>query len=192
MNPPDLRALQSGDKSAWDAAFDWLWPTVFSVAQFKLQPFLPDEAVDVAIEALEELVDKVQAVKSIEELKPLAASISHHRAVSRLRERFAQKRGAGKTESLDVPKDDTRHANEPASEVSPLAELEQKELAERLRRSLSELKPPQGEILSDFFLMGLRYEEISKKRGVAIGSVGVYLKRGLEAMRRIWGRDENN
>jgi RNA polymerase sigma factor (sigma-70 family) len=163
------------------------------VAQLKLQPFLPDEAEDLAIEALEELVDKVQAVKSVEELKPLAASISHHRAVSLLRERFAQKRGAGKIESLNVPKDDAGHANEPASEEgSPLAELEQKELVERLRRSLAELKPPQGEILSDFFLHGLHYEEIAKKRGVATGSVGVYLKRGLETLRKIWGRGENN
>jgi RNA polymerase sigma factor (sigma-70 family) len=70
--------------------------------------------------------------------------------------------------------------------------LEQKELAERLRRSLAELKPPQGEILSDFFLHGLRYEEIAQKRGVATGSVGVYLKRGLETLRKIWGRNENN
>lgn len=192
MNPPDLRALQAGDEAAWDAAFDWLWPTVFAVAQLKLQPFLPDETEDSAIEALEELVDKVRAVKSAEELKPLAASISHHRAVSRLREQFAKKRGAGKTESLDAPMDESGHRNEPASETSPFAELEQKELAERLRWSLAELKPPQGEILSDFFLLGLRYEEITEKRGVAIGSVGVYLKRGLEAMRKIWGRAENN
>ncbi len=54
--------------------------------------------------------------------------------------------------------------------------------------TLAELKPPLGEILSDFFLHGLRYEEIARKRGVAVGSVGVYLKRGLEAMRRIWGK----
>jgi DNA-directed RNA polymerase specialized sigma24 family protein len=62
----------------------------------------------------------------------------------------------------------------------------------RLQGSLKELKPPQGEILADFFLHGLRYEEIAKKRAVAVGSVGVYLKRGLEVMRRIWERDENN
>ena len=49
-----------------------------------------------------------------------------------------------------------------------------------------------GDILSDFFLHGLRYEEIARSRGVAVGSVGVYLKRGLEAMRRIWGREENS
>ena len=66
------------------------------------------------------------------------------------------------------------------------------ELAARLQTSLAELKPPQGEILSDFFLHGLRYEEIAQKRGVATGSVGVYLKRGLETLRKIWGRNENN
>jgi DNA-directed RNA polymerase specialized sigma24 family protein len=49
-----------------------------------------------------------------------------------------------------------------------------------------------GDILSDFFLHDLRYEEIAQKRGIATGSVGVYLKRGLEALRRIWGGRENN
>ena len=34
----------------------------------------------------------------------------------------------------------------------------------------------------------LRYEEIARKHGLAVGSVGVYLKRGLEAVRGIWGR----
>jgi RNA polymerase sigma factor (sigma-70 family) len=192
MNPPDLRALQQGDEAAWDVAFGWLWPTVFAVAQLKLQPFLPDEVEDIAIEALEQLVEKVHSVKSVEELKPLAASIAHHRAVSLLRERFAQKRGAGKTESLDVPVDDGEAKHEPSLEDSPLDSLAEKELAARLQKSLAELKPPQGEILSDFFLHGLRYEEIAKKRGVAVGSVGVYLKRGLEAIRKIWSRDENN
>jgi DNA-directed RNA polymerase specialized sigma24 family protein len=75
---------------------------------------------------------------------------------------------------------------------SPLEDLEHKELAQRLGKSLAELKPPMGDILSDFFLHGLRYEEIARSRGVAVGSVGVYLKRGLEAMRRIWGREENS
>jgi len=192
VNSPDLHALQVGDPEAWDAAFRWLWPTVFAVAQLKLQPYFPSEVEDVAIEALEELVEKVRVIKSSEELKPLAASIAHHRAVSLLRERFAKKRGEGKTGSLDAPTEDGETKHEPASGDSPLEYLEQRELAERLGQSLTELKPPLGEILSDFFLHGLRYEEIAKKRGVAVGSVGVYLKRGLEAMRRIWGREENS
>ncbi|MBI3849285.1 MAG: sigma-70 family RNA polymerase sigma factor [Verrucomicrobia bacterium] len=192
MSVLKLKALQTGDADAWNAAFDWLWPTVFAVAQLKLRRYLPNEVEDVAIEALEELVEKVRVVKSSEELKPLAASIAHHRAVSLLRERFAKKRGEGKTESLDAPTDDDGHPHDPPSGDSPLADLEQWELAQRLSQSLAELKPPLGEILSDFFLHGLRYEEIARKRGVAVGSVGVYLKRGLEAMRRIWGREENS
>ena len=192
MNLPDLKSLQQGDGAAWDEAFGWLWPTVFAVALLKLQPYLSNEVEDVAIESLEEMVEKVRAVKSSEELKPLAASIAHHRAVSLLRERFAKKRSEGKTESLDAPTDDEGHPHDPPSNDSPLADLEQKELAQRLGQSLAELKPPLGEILSDFFLHGLRYEEIAKKRGVAVGSVGVYLKRGLEVMRRIWGRKENS
>src|SRR5438445_3454396 len=119
MIPPDLRALQSGDADAWEGAFQWLWPVVFAVAKLKLQPYFPNEVEDVAIEALEELVEKVRTVKSAEELKPLAASIAHHRAVSLLRERFAKKRGEGKTEPLDALTDDGGTKPEPAAGNSP-------------------------------------------------------------------------
>ena len=192
VNLPDLGALKTGDANAWDEAFNWVWPAVFAVAKLKLQPYFPNEVEDVAIESIEQLVEKVPEVKSVEELKPLAASIAHHRAVSLLRERFAKKRGEGKTDSLDAQPDEGVSQDEPTTSDSPLADLEQKELAQRLGKSLAELKPPMGDILSDFFLHGLRYEEIARKRGVAVGSVGVYLKRGLEAMRRIWGREENS
>ncbi|MGB8368167.1 MAG: RNA polymerase sigma factor [Limisphaerales bacterium] len=190
MNPPDLRALQQGDEAAWDAAFDWLWPTVLAVAKLNLQSRFPSEVEDVAIESLEVLVEKVRDLKSAEELKPLAASIAHHRAVSLLRKWFATKRDKGKTESLDAPAADGEIKPDPASLDSPLDALEQKDIAARLQKTLMALKPPLGDVLSDFFLHSLRYEEIAKKRGVAVGSVGVFLKRGLEAMRRIWGRDE--
>lgn len=192
MNLPDLGALKTGDASAWDEAFGWLWPAVFAVAKLKLQPYLPNEVEDVAIESIEQLVEKVRRVKSVEELKPLAASIAHRRSVSLLRKRFAKKRGEGKTDSLDAQPDEGVSLEEPPSGDSPLADLEQMELSQRLGKSLAELKTPMGDILSDFFLHGLRYEEIAKKRGVAVGSVGVYLKRGLEAMRRIWAREENS
>jgi RNA polymerase sigma-70 factor (ECF subfamily) len=183
---PRLQALQQGDADAWDEAFRWLWPVVLAVAQLKLQPFCPNDAEDVAIEALEELVPKVREVKTVEELRPLAASIAHHRAVDLLRERFAKKRGAGKTESLEAGQaEGGADCPDPAAD-SPVAELEQKELAQRIAQSLTELKPPSGEVLSDFFLHNLRYEEIARKHGLAVGSVGVYLQRGLAALRRIW------
>ena len=68
MNPPDLRALQRGDPEASDGAFRWLWPVAFAVAELKLKPFLPGDVEDVAIETLEEIVDKVCEVERVEEL----------------------------------------------------------------------------------------------------------------------------
>ena len=189
MNAPNLQALQRGEAEAWDEAFRWLWPAAFAVAQLKLQRFLPQDVEDVAIEALEALVEKVPEVRSVEELKPLAASIAHHKAVSRLRAAFSEKRGSGQSVSLETQGDEAGDCPEVVTADSPLDSLDQKELAEHLSKTLAALNPPLGEILSEFFLEELRYEEIAKKRGIAIGSVGVYLKRGLEAIRRIWERD---
>ena len=191
MNPPDLHSLQSGDADAWNAAFDWLWPTVFAVAQLKLSPFLPADVEDVAIEALEELVEKVHAVKAVEELKPLAASIAHHRAVSALRERYAAKRGSGQTQSLEGLKEATDETFEPAATESPLDGLKQTELAGLIAQLQTDLKPEQRAILNDFFLDGLSYDQIAAKHGLAIGTVGVYLKRGLEAVRKAGARQPN-
>jgi RNA polymerase sigma factor (sigma-70 family) len=188
MTTPRLEALQQGDAEAWDDAFRWLWPPAYGAAQSKLHPFLSGEIEDVAMEALEELVEKVHEIKRVEELRPLAASIAHHRAVSLLRERFAIKRGAGKTESLEaVQAESAADCPDPAAD-SPLAALERKELAACLSRTVSELRPPQGAVLTDFFLKGFTYEEIAQKHGVAKNSVGVYIKRGLETLRRIWSR----
>jgi RNA polymerase sigma factor (sigma-70 family) len=188
VSTPNLKALQRGEEAAWDEAFRWLWPAAFGAAQIKLQPWLPGDVEDVVIEALEELVEKVRQISTVEELRPLAASIAHHRAVSRLREFFAAKRGAGKTESLDTAQAGDEGKVDPPDGVSALAGVEQMELAALLQELQAEVKPDQRAILNDFFLQGLSYEQIAKKRGVAVGTVGVYLKRGLEAMRKLGER----
>jgi len=185
---PDLRQLEQGDADAWDEAFRWLWPVAFEAARLKLSPFLPADVEDVAIESLEELVEKVREVGLTEELRPLLASIAHHRAVSRLREHFAAKRGGGQTTSLEAMTHEDGAAFDPPDEGAPLAELDQKELASVLRELQHEMKAEQRAIMNDFFLQGLSYEEIANKRQVAIGSVGVYLKRGLGAMQRLGAR----
>ena len=63
MSAPDLQALQRGDAAAWDMAFPWLWPAAFGAAQVTLQPYLPAEVEDVAIESLESLVEKVRELR---------------------------------------------------------------------------------------------------------------------------------
>ncbi len=107
-----------------------------------------------------------------------------------MRQHFAKKRGSGNTESLDADQHEAADALERTALDSPLASLEQKELAKALREVLAELKPPPRDIVDDFYLHGLSFQEIVKKRQVPLGSVGVYLKRGLETMRRIWERHQ--
>ena len=98
-----------------------------------------------------------------------------------LREHFAVKRGGGTVESLDEHLKngmDPERGPEPDKEV---AELERAKLILFLQK---ELKPQHREMLTDFYVSGLSYEEISEKHGFAVNSVGAYLKLGIETMRK--------
>ena len=184
MEIPDLAALRDGDKDAWEAAFRWLWPTSLAVAKEKLGWARPQDVEDVAIDAMEMLVEKVHSVKSVSELKPLLSTISCRRAISRLRWHYGPG-GGSQTHSINDTESGANNQIEEMSSDSPTDELEQKELGDLLRGLQSELKPQVREILNDFFMTGLSYIEIAEKRGVAVGSVGVYLKRGLDRLRQL-------
>ena len=184
MDSPDLTALQNRDSDAWDSAYDWLHPVAFAVTQRKLATILPDQIEDVAIETLEVLVDKVEGLRSAEELKPLTAVIAHNLAVTRLRQHFAQIRGSGKTDSLDAKTEEGQPVVEPVAPESPLNTLDQVELRGLLTRLLAELKPEVREMISGFHLDRLTYRQLADKHERPIQSVGVMLKRGLETIRR--------
>jgi RNA polymerase sigma factor (sigma-70 family) len=188
----NLRALQAGDVDAWNEVFHWLWPVALAVAQLKLQPHFPREAQDVATEALGELVPKVREVKDVEELRLLAASIAHHRAVSLLHERFANQRSEGKTETLEVVQEANMGDRLGRSSGSPLEALENEELTERLGRTIGELSPPVAAVMMDHFINELSYEEIAHRLRIPVSSVGADLKRGLATVRRIWGHRGGN
>jgi len=147
----------------------------FAVAELKLKPFLPGEVEDVAIETLEELVDKVREVDRVEELKPwpqASRTISPSAGCANGSPKNAA-RADGKPGSLQSGGDDPI---EQSAGMSPLAALEQMELADLLAEIQSELKADLRAVLGDFFVHGLSYEVIARKHGLAIGSVGVYLK----------------
>jgi len=188
----NLRALQAGDADAWNEVFHWLWPVALTTAQLKLRPHFPGEAQDVATEALGELVPKVREVKDVEELRLLAVSIAHHRAVSLLHERLTNQHGGGPTKSLESILD--AKLGEPPDPLkrSSLEALEDEELAERLRRTIGELSPPVTAIMMDCFINELSYEEIAHRLRIPVSSVGTDLKRGLGTLRQIWARRGGN
>jgi len=144
----------------------------------------PAEAEDVAIISMEELPAKLASVKSIEDLPRLVKTIAERRAISRWRKLTAEKRGRGEVGSLDGALNGGEPAPEPASPAPDLSTLDLDELSRLLAALAVGLKPDHKAALDDFFLKGLSYEEISRKRGWPIGTIGVYILRGLAAMRQ--------
>ncbi len=163
-------------------------PVALAGARAKLEAYFPGEVEDIALEALEELVEKKEGVTSLDHLRNLTISIAHGRAISLLRKRFSKKRGAGETVSLDESVDgDTKTLDVPSPE-SQLDNLNQGELAELLDRLQVNLKQDYREALNDFHLLDLSYEEIASKHGWARGTVSSYLNRGMKAIREAVGQ----
>lgn len=185
MQQPDLARLKKGDRAAWNDAFRWLYPTAMVVARNKLQPYLPCDVEDVALEAMEALIDYVPKLKRAEELKPMLAAISHNKAVDHLKKMYGEKRGGGRTTSLEALTDDEKSHYEPAADGTPVDDMEQAELTEYVHKLLDQLQPRCRGVLTDFFILGLKHREIAEKQGIAIGSVGVYLGRCLESIRKM-------
>lgn len=150
----------------------------------KLARSYPDDVEDVAIETVKIMVEKVPTLKSLEEIKPLTASIAYKLAISWFRKKLAEKRGGGKVDSLDETKDGMDGHSRIASTDSPLSDLHQKDLAKLLTELKKDMKAEHRGVFKDFFTLGLTYEQISQKRSIPSGTVGVYLKRALDAIRQ--------
>jgi RNA polymerase sigma factor (sigma-70 family) len=96
------------------------------------------------------------------------------RAVDRLRERC--RRPSGVTADWDS----LSCADVPASR-----DLEDAELAERLRDALGRISARQAEVFSLHCLEGFSYEEIAGQLGVSVAAVGVHLHRARARLREL-------
>jgi RNA polymerase sigma factor (sigma-70 family) len=182
-NIPELAALQRNDSVAWDQLFDWLYPVAYSVAEFKLKNILPTIIEDVAVEAIEKLVPKIDIVLTVEELRPLVACIAACNAKDHIRKHFSEKYGGGQVESLDIGIDgEADSSGHPKSKDDIDEAIRCNELAQLMIRLMANLKPKSRALLTDFFLDGKKYEELSASHGLAINSIGVYLKRALTSL----------
>ena len=139
-------------------------------------------------EAAIDIFREIDAVNSDQGLRNLRTSIAENKAISRYLKLIAKKRREDLKESLDATlKDDEgkeRLVHEPATDMPQLNKLDIKDIRKIIETLQTELKPEHKQALHDFYILGLSHEEISQKRGWPKGSVGVYVKRGREAMRK--------
>lgn len=149
------------------------------------------------MEVIAEVQKYVAKVTSFRELNQLAAKMTANALNDRHRQRKALKHGGGKVyslESLEIGSGGESADSTSGDEVvtpdikdtkciQPDEACYLGELALLVRFALSKIPPRYGDVVKDFYIVGLKQKQIAKEHGISIGSVGTYLNRGLEAMR---------
>ncbi|HYV26206.1 MAG TPA: sigma-70 family RNA polymerase sigma factor [Candidatus Eisenbacteria bacterium] len=183
-----LEQLAAGDPETWNEAFSCLYPVAFEAARTRLGESFRGECEDMALETLSEILEKGALVNAEEELKPLAAAIARNKATDLLRRHLAEKRGGNKVQSLEAMME--ANAGEPPglSHDEFLDGLTVQELRRLLMDLSEEVKSEYRVVLRDHYFEELSYNEIAKKRKISVGSVGVYLQRGLASLRNVIAR----
>jgi RNA polymerase sigma-70 factor (ECF subfamily) len=86
-------------------------------------------------------------------------------------------------EALDEA-DDGPHRQQPDDRPNPLDLLEQAADGLRIRECLAAIEGPQKQCLALAYYHGLSHSELAGHLGAPVGSVKVWLRRGLERLRR--------
>jgi RNA polymerase sigma factor (sigma-70 family) len=182
-----LEQLRSGEPDAWSELFRRIHPVAYESARLRLEGRLEGDCEDVAMQTLAEILGKVLQVSSESDLKPLAAAIARNKATDLVRRHSTGKRGANRVQSYEQTTESG--SDLPAGTGEELLDqLTVHELRELLIDLASEIKKEYRIVLRDHFFDGLSHDEIATKRRIAVGSVGVYIQRGLAAMRVVLGR----
>lgn len=179
MLKPDIRSLQAGDARMWDVAFYWLWPVACAAANRRLATFAPAEVEDVAVGAIREAAEQVQAgkVENFEDLKALTGVVASRRALDLVRRMQAERRAADMTETMEGREDLA------STEPGPLERVDSHELAKLLTALAAKLPERQRQLLQAYYVEGLKQAELAKAFGIPMGTVGVTLSRALESLR---------
>lgn len=180
--------LKAGDREIWSQAFNYLYSIAYSAARERLAGVLAHQCEDIALETVEELFTQVENVKSDDHLKALTLLIARSKASDELRRHLSKKRGSGELTALEELQGEEDIADMAAQEEAVLETIEREELAEVLGKMAQCLNRKQELILKDYYFEGLSHVEIAEKRGIPMGSVGVFIQRGVESLRSMLAR----
>ncbi len=189
MSEPDLQRILEGDLGVWDEAYPWFYPTAYAVARNKLinpPADYPADVEDVAIESITRLVHRVPKLSpppaKVGELMALLARITDNKASDFLKKKRAQKR----PDEESFPEDEeTGETIEPPDQNNLALRLSERDMGRLIGELAEQLKPIEMEVYEDFHKLGLKHREISEKRGIPMGSVGVHLMKMHEKMRKM-------
>jgi len=173
-----LEALRAFDSKAWEEVYPILYRIAYAACHSSLS--LSDRE-EVANETVHELLDYLDRVGFVEELKALASKVGRNRSISRIRNLTALSRGSGLTSSLDAAQGAQMEIPD-VGVSTPDKLITAAQRAVVLKKALDQLKPPYGEILRDRYFYDLEYKELAEKHGLEVNSISVYLIRGREQL----------
>ena len=180
----NLELLKAGDNPAWELAFKSFYNLITNVLfKYKGNSVSQEDLDDVATEAITKLLnDYVPQAQSIEELQKLVITIAKNQLRDLLDKRNAQKRGQGTDLSLDEIQE-TGEIDDKSPTPEQLVQIREK--AFLVQAAIDQLPPKYAEVVTDYYFLNLKQQEIADKRGLKIGSIGVYLQRGIDALKPI-------
>jgi len=174
--------LRDGNPDAWEKAYSVFFELAFNVLKGRY-PLSHHDLEDLAQETIITLIDKfVEQAEDVASLSKMVITIAKNKAKDLLRLRNAQKHGGGAVESLEGQPEGTQFKSEAAD---PEMEAERAEKALLLGVAVKKLPRNLAEVVEDCYFLSLAHKEIAEKRGLKIGSIGVYINRALVKLHKI-------
>ena len=193
----DFEKLKAGDVGEWERAYPVLYQAGLKVACGYQEDMGNVEEDDFVIQAVGKAYEHVAEKTSFKHLCNFVATATKNAIRDELKRRKWVRHGSGKVDSLDALRDgviaeggqdSSSGDDQPSRDVADVKRIVPDEaahlliLAELHKRALSKIERRYRNVLRDRWLDELEYKEIAKKRGLSINSVGVYIRRGLDAM----------
>lgn len=196
--PPaiDIEKLKAGDGGEWERAWEPLEKSARKAAWSYRECLGEMDEDDFIIKAITKAHNRITKFNSFKHLCNSVAVTTRNAIRDELDRRERVKHGGGVVQSLDKMQDEDpegspgpgdeqpRREIADAKQIKPDAAVNRVLLAELFEEAFAHVDNRYANVVWDLIVDDLKYEEVAKKRGIAIGSVGEYKNRGLDALRK--------
>ena len=193
----DIEKLKAGDGGEWERA----WRSLHRVAKNVVEGYherigdlLEDDFI---IEAITKAHEHIQEFNSFDHLRAWLTVTTRHAIRDELDRQTAVIHGGGNLQSLEeMQEEDSEHSHGPGDDqprrddvadeqqITPDQATHLLQLSQLHEKAFEHVDNRYANVVRDFYFERLTQGEIAKKRGLAIGSIGAYLDRGLDALRK--------
>jgi len=120
---------------------------------------------------------KVSQRENVRNFSALLVRLATMRAIDKLRQRFSNSNIFAEAADL---------VTVPSANPGPLQEAQMHELAEKLRKALTQLPPQEAQVFCLRYLNNMSYRQIAKEIGIKANAAGVLLHRAREKLRKFF------